>query len=591
MKVLLKSLAPFLKKYRWYLFWGVFFIIVSNFFSIYPAQLVRKGFDILTIKLKAYESSSGVDKTQLRSEVVQWVLWYALGILMSAFLKGLFLFGVRQAIIVMSRHIEFDQKNQLFEKILALSPQNLKKYHTGDFMARLTEDVGNVRMFTGPGIMYSINTITLFLMVLITMLYVNWELTIVVILPLPLLSLLIYYVHRKIIQQSEIVQKELSAISSFTQEVFSGIRTIRAYNKDALFFSNFLSFTNRFKQKSLNLAKIDAFFFPIIQFLIGLSTILAVGYGGVKVFGDTVTIGNIAEFIMYVYLLTWPIASLGWVTSLTQRAAVSQERINQILSIVPDIQYPSNSKPIENINIEIQNVTMIYEESQIKALDNFSLQIREGECIGIVGATGSGKSTLFALLTRLYDPTNGNIILDNQELKYYSREELRKNITIVPQDVFLFSDTIENNLRMGNPDASYEEIIEATKFAAVYEDIKAFPKQFQTVVGERGVTLSGGQKQRIAIARAYLKKAKLLLLDDCLSAVDTITEEKIIQKLQNISNTKTTLLIASHRLSIMPKMDKIIVLKNGRITEFGSHEELLKANGYYAKLYNIQQLS
>ncbi len=588
MKILLVSLLPFLKKYKWYLFWGIIFIIISNFFSIYPAQLVRKGFDLLTLKLKDYENANPEIKQNLKYEVFELVMWYALGILASALLKGIFLYGVRQAIIVMSRHIEFEQKNQLFEKILSLSQKNLRRYHTGDFMARLTEDIGNVRMFTGPGIMYSINTITLFFMVLTTMLYVNWELTLIVMLPLPLLSYLIYYVHSKIIQQSQLVQKELSAISSYTQEVYSGIRTIRAYNKENLFYSNFLNFTTKFKEKSLYLAKIDAFFFPIIQFLIGLSTILAVGYGGIKVYQENITVGNIAEFIMYVYLLTWPIASLGWVTSLTQKAAASQERINQILSIKPDIQFPSQSKPIQNMNIDIQNLTFIYEESGIKALDNLNLKIQEGESIGIVGATGSGKTTLMALLTRLYDPQNGSIIIDNQELKNYSKQEIRKNISIVPQDVFLFSDTIENNIKFGCPDATEEEIIEAAKFSAVYEDIMALPKQFKTLVGERGVTLSGGQKQRIAIARAYLKKAKLLLLDDCLSAVDTITEEKIIQKLQHFSGQKNTLLIASHRLSIMPKMNRIIFLKKGNITETGTHEELMQLNGQYAKLFNAQ---
>jgi len=588
MKILLKSLYPFLKKYRWYLFWGIIFIIISNFFSIYPAQLVRNGFDILADKFKAYENASYEEKLILRTEVVYSVLWYSLQILISALLKGIFLFGVRQAIIVMSRHIEFEQKNQLFEKILTLSQKNLRKYHTGDFMARLTEDIGNVRMFTGPGIMYSINTITLFLMVLFTMLYVNWELTLMVMLPLPILSILIYYVHSKIIKQSEIVQNELSLISSYTQEVYSGIRTVRAYNKQGLFYDNFLSFTERFKEKSINLAKIDAFFFPIIQFLIGLSIIIAVGFGGFKIYNSKVTVGNIAEFIMYVYLLTWPIASLGWVTSLTQKAAVSQERINKILEIQPDIQYPKVSKPIHHLNIDIQNISFIYPDSGIKAIENFSLKIKEGEAIGIVGATGSGKSTLFALLTRLYDPSEGQIILDHQNLKNYSHQEIRKNITIVPQDAFLFSDTIENNIKIGKPYATMEEIIEASKFSAVYDDIMRLPNQFQTVVGERGVTLSGGQKQRIAIARAYLKKAKLLLLDDCLSAVDTITEQKIIEKLQNYSHGKTTLLVASHRLNIMPKMDKIIVLKDGKIVEIGTHHELIHTNGLYAKFYDLQ---
>lgn len=588
MNILLTSLYPFLKKYKWYLILGIVFIIISNFFSIYPAQLVRKGFDTLTLKLTEYQTANHETQKTLKNEVIQLVIFYSIGILASALLKGIFLYGVRQAIIVMSRHIEFEQKNQLFEKILSLSQKNLKKYHTGDFMARLTEDVSNVRMFTGPGIMYSINTITLFFMVLTTMLYVNWELTLIVMLPLPLLSYLIYFVHKKITRQSEIVQKELSLISSYTQEVYSGIRTIRAYNKEKIFNHHFVNLTNRFKEKSLNLAKIDAFFFPIIQFLIGLSTILAVGYGGIKVFQGNVTVGNIAEFIMYVYLLTWPIASLGWVTSLTQKAAVSQMRINEILNIQPDIQYPPSSKTIEKMNIDIQEITFVYEASGIKALDKFSLKIDEGESIGIVGATGSGKSTLFALLTRLYDPNSGKIFMDNQELCNYTNEEIRRNITIVPQDVFLFSDTIENNIKLGNPKATEKEIIEAAKFANVYEDIMSFPKQFQTVIGERGVTLSGGQKQRIAIARAYLKKSKLLLLDDCLSAVDTLTEEKIIQQLQNFSHQKLTLMVASHRLNVMKKMDRIIVLKEGKIIESGNHDELIVLNGYYKKLYETQ---
>jgi len=570
------------------LFWGILFIIITNIFSIYPAQLVRNGMDVITQKLKIYESSTLEKQKILKNEIIYSVIFYALGILASALLKGIFLFGVRQAIIVMSRHIEYDQKNQLFEKILHLDQNHLKKYHTGDFMARLTEDVSNVRMFTGPGIMYSLNTITLFMMVLITMLYVNWQLTIVVLFPLPFLAYSIYFVHKKIIQQSEIVQKELSWISSYTQEVYSGIRTLRAYHRENLFCEYFTHYTTNFKNKSLKLAKVDAFFFPVIQFLIGLSTILAVGYGGMKVFNNQITIGNVAEFILYVYLLTWPIASLGWVTSLTQKAAVSQERINKILSIQPDIQYPTNSLSMKDLYIQIQNLSFVYRESCIQALHDINLTINPGESVGIVGPIGSGKSTLFALLTRLYDPTQGRILIDGHSLAEYSNAEIRKNITIVPQDVFLFSDTIANNIKLGCPEVSFEQVVEAAKFAHIYEDIMAFPNQFETMVGERGVTLSGGQKQRIAIARAYLKKAKLILLDDCLSAVDTLTEEKIIQELQHISEQKTTLIIASHRLSIMPKMDKIVVLKNGRIVEIGKHQELLKLNGIYAKLYRMQ---
>lgn len=540
--------------------------------------------DVITSQLKQYELSPSA---ALQNQIIKDVLLYSLWIVVAALMRGVFLFGVRQAIIVTSRHIEYDQKNQLFDAFQRMEASRLKQYHTGDLMARIAEDVAQVRMFTGPGIMYSMNSFSLFFMVLMVMLYVNAELTFYVLLPLPLLSYAIYAVHSRMIARSEQVQQQLASVSTIVQESFSGIRTLRAYNQEHTFAHRFANQIQDLKAKTLSLARMEAFFMPVIMLLIGLSTILAVYVGGLQMMEGKVTIGNIAEFIMYVTLMTWPIASLGWVTSLTQKAIASQKRINEILDLKPLIHYGNESLPNKPVDIVLQNVSFKYEDTGIQALENVNMHIVAGQCVAIIGKTGAGKSSLFALLTRLYDPNEGTISFHNIPLPHLSEQALKNHLAIVPQDTFLFSDSIYNNLRLSCPEASEEEIMEAAKFAHVHEEILSFPQGYQTLIGERGVTLSGGQKQRIALARAYLKKAPLLLLDDCFSAIDTLTETAIIQHLQNQSHYKPTLVMATHRFSILPYMHQVFFFQNGKLTAHGTHQELLANNAAYQEFFAL----
>lgn len=594
MKTLLLSLFPYLNKYKGLLISGVIFLIISNWFSIYPAQIVRYAFDLVEqlVRIKQLTTGFGVE-AQIINLVKKALIFFGGAVLLVAFFRGVFLFLVRQTIIVMSRKVEYDQKNELFQKYQTYSRSLILKRQTGDLMSRISEDVGNVRMFTGPGIMYTLNTLTLFVMVLCTMLVVNVELTIYSLAPLPLLAISIYVVHSIIIKRSEAVQAQLGRLNSFVQEVFSGIRLIKSYVREPAIETRFIVDSQEFRKRSIDLIKVEALFYPLIAFLIGLSTIFTVWIGGGKVIAGALTIGNIAEFIIYLNLLVWPVAALGWVTSLIQKAAASQVRINEMLALETELIYPKEGPAVTDSSLRFQDVSLVYPQTGIKAIRNVSFSIRQGQFLAIVGATGSGKTSLANLMLRFFDPTEGVIYLGSYPLTAYPQKTLRKVIGYVPQDVFLFSDTIKANIAFGNENATESEIIEAAKFAGVYEDIMGFPAKFETVIGERGVTLSGGQKQRLSIARAYLVKSPILILDDALSAVDTQTEEQILQNLRNVrgkSSYHPTLILISHRISAVQEADCIITLENGSIIEIGKHADLLANRNVYYNFYQRQQL-
>lgn len=483
--------------------------------------------------------------------------------------------------------MEFDMKNDIFEHYQKLPISFYRSHNTGDLMNRISEDVGKVRMYLGPAVMYGLNLVVLFTLTISQMFSVNSTLAIYTLLPLPLLSLSIYYVSEKMNKQSEKIQTNLSGLSTFVQEAFSGIRVIKAFVKEDEFERKFLEQSNVYKKESLKLSMINALFFPTILGLIGLSTIAVVYIGGQQVGAGNVTIGNISEFIMYVNMLTWPVASLGWVTSIVQTASASQKRINEFLDTKPSIISEKNlTTPIKG-KINFDRVTLKYEESDIVAIDDISIDINEGESIAIIGGTGSGKSTFANLVSRLYDPSSGTISIDGQNIKDYNIPFLRSQIGYVPQDAFLFSDSISNNISFGMENVDQERIEQAAKDAGVYSNIIGFPEGFDTVLGERGITLSGGQKQRVTLARALIRDPKILILDDSMSAIDTKTEDEILGNLKRIMENRTTIIV-SHRVSSVKLADKIAVLNEGKITEIGSHEELLIKGGEYQKLYESQ---
>lgn len=585
----LASLNKYFFKYKWRLLSGTLFVIVSNAFAIFPAELFRKGIDTVV------EALSSPDNTaEFEDEIYSALMMYALLILGAALLKGVFMFFMRQTIIVMSRLIEFDMKNEIYKHYQELDLAFYKRNKIGDLMNRISEDVSQVRMYTGPAIMYSISTVTLFIMILVQMLMINAELTAYVLIPLPFLVLAIYLINSRVISLSEKVQSQLSKITSMVQEHFSGLRIVRGYNRTNAENERFSIESDEYKERNLNLVRINALFGPAMVFLIGVSTIITIYIGGIKVFNNEITTGVIAEFIIYVSMLTWPVASLGWVISLMQRAAASQIRINEFLNIKSEIQQTEN--PVELTfkgSINFQNIGFTYPDSGTLALKELSFTLSQGKSLGIIGKTGSGKTSIAQLILRLYDPDSGVVTADGINLKDINLQHYRKQIAYVPQDVFLFSDTILNNiafgLQMSNTDELRERIIEAAKWADIHDTIVDFPQGYDTVLGERGINLSGGQKQRIAIARALIRKPSLLILDDCLSAVDTVTEEKILSNLKNIITDQSTLII-SHRISSVMLCNEIVVLSNGTISEKGAHNELIDKNGYYAKIFSQQNL-
>jgi ATP-binding cassette subfamily B protein len=581
----------YLYKYKGLLLLGIGFTVISNVFVIIPAQLVRIAIDYVVESFSLYlPLMQGGMGDLARENFLDVVLIFGVLILVMALLRGFFLFLVRQTIIIMSRRIEYDMKNEIFEHYQNLPLSFYRKNSTGDLMARISEDVSRVRMYLGPAIMYGVSLLTLFPMVIFYMISVNAELTLYSLLPLPILSISIYFVNNLINERSEKIQRSLSELSTYVQEAFSGIRVLKAFVREEDSAREFAIKSEEYKTKSIHLTRVNALFFPLIMALVGISTIITVYVGGIQVIQGEIGYGVIAEFILYVNILTWPVTSLGWVTSIVQRAAASQTRINEFLDIKNDIVSQENLETEIQGVIKVENLSFRYPESGIQALDQISFEIKAGQTLGIIGTTGSGKSTIANLLMRMYDPTTGKISVDGQDIRNYNISSLRRQIGFVPQDVFLFSDTIANNIAFGIDHLDQAIIEKAAKDADVYQNIIDFPKGFETMLGERGITLSGGQKQRVSIARAIAKEPKILILDDCLSAVDTKTENSILTALRKIMENRTSVII-SHRVSSAKLADHIIVLDDGKIIERGDHESLMNRKGVYAELYEKQTQS
>jgi len=581
-------LNKYFRKYKGLLLLGTVFTLISNIFVIIPAQLVRLAIDYVVESLTIYRPLQLGGMGEPAKEIfLKFVLVFGVLILVMALLRGFFLFLIRQTIIIMSRKIEFDMKDEIYHHYQNLPLQFYRKNSTGDLMARITEDVSRVRMYLGPAMMYGLNLLILFPLVISYMIMINPVLTLYSLMPLPVLSLSIYFVNNMINDRSEKIQRSLSELSTFVQEAFSGIRVLKAFVRENDSANDFAKASEDYKIKSIGLTKVNALFFPLVMALVGVSTIITVYVGGIQVINGEIGYGVIAEFILYVNILTWPVTSLGWITSIVQRAAASQTRINEFLDEKNEIISSVNLKTDILGAIKVSNLTFIYPDSGIKALDHVSFEIKEGQTLGIIGTTGSGKSTIANLFMRMYDQNEGQISIDGKPISTYDISDLRRQIGYVPQDVFLFSDTIGNNIAFGI-DAPDEAIIhQAAKDADVFQNIVEFPKGFETMLGERGITLSGGQKQRVSIARAIAKSPKILILDDCLSAVDTKTENVILSALKNIMKNRTSIII-SHRVSSAKLADQIIVLDDGRIVESGNHESLMELQGVYAELFEKQ---
>ncbi|MGE0562621.1 MAG: ABC transporter ATP-binding protein [Flavobacteriales bacterium] len=589
----LKHLNKYLFQYKYRLLLGTVFIVLSNIFALYPAQIIRETFNLVEAKLsgKAIASTSFIGDYFHTLTFGKAILAFGIVVFALAIIKGVFMFFTRQTIIIMSRLIEFDLKNEIFNHFQLLDTSFYKENNTGDIMNRISEDVSKVRMYLGPGIMYTINLVTLFALVIPVMFSINVKLTLYSLTPLPILSFIIYYVSSRINKQSEKVQAKLSDITTLSQETYSGIRIIKSFVKEKLFINKLYNDNEDYLNHSMNLVKTNAVFFPVMMLLIGLSTIFTVFIGGIEYINGNVTLGNILEFVFYINMLTWPVTAIGWVTSIVQRAAASQTRINEFLDTKPKIKNPTNKHFDYSGNIVFKNVSFTYPESGINALKDISFEVKQGETLAIVGRTGSGKSSIINLILRKYDVTSGSVFIDDENIQQLNLNELRENIGYVPQEVFLFSDSIENNIAFGYknglPDKSVIE--EAAKNAAIYSNIIEFPNGFKTRIGERGVTLSGGQKQRISIARAIIKEPKILIFDDCLSAVDTETEDIILENLERIMKNKTSLIV-SHRVSSVKNADKILVIENGEIIEAGTHQSLMNLGKTYYTMYQNQLL-
>lgn len=577
----LQYLNKYFVKYKFHFLLGILITIVAQIFSLFTPKLVSHSFQAI----EDFHSNK-ISSALIKSQLIENIFW----IVGTTLIAGVLTFLMRQTLIVMSRHVEFDLKNEVFKHYEVLDQNFYKRNRTGDLMNRISEDVGKVRMYVGPAVMYTINTFIRFTVVIIYMYNVSPLLTLYTLLPLPILSFIIFRLSTEINKRSTTFQQYLSKISSFTQEIFSGIRVVKAYALEKQYQEEVVDLAKESKNKSMSLARIQSLFGPLMIALIGVSNLVVIYFGGLMYVQGTIkSIGTIAEFILYVNMLTWPVASIGWVSSLVQEAEASQKRINEFLKIEPEIK----NKTTENTNIqgeiEFKNVSFTYEDTGIKALQNISFTVKKGETLAILGQTGAGKSSILSLITRMHDIKEGSITIDGKKIDEVNLYDLRNSIGIVPQDAFLFSDTIKNNIKFGKEDATEEEVMTAAKKAVVHDNIMNFNMQYETILGERGITLSGGQKQRVSIARAIIKNPEILLFDDCLSAVDTETEEQILNNLLEISKDKTTIIV-SHRVSSAKNADKIIIIEEGQIIQEGSHNQLINQPGYYAELY-IKQLS
>jgi ATP-binding cassette subfamily B protein len=587
----LQYLNKYFIKYKFHFLFGIIITIASQIFSLYTPKLISKSFMVIEDFYK-----NGISSQEVKAELIHNIIW----ILITTLIAGVLRFLMRQTLIVMSRHVEFDLKNEIFKHYEVLDQNFYKRNRTGDLMNRISEDVAKVRQYVGPALMYSINTFISFTVVIIYMYNVSPRLTFYTIIPLPILAFIIFKLSQLINKRSTIFQQYLSTVFSFTQEIFSGIRVVKAYALEKQYKNNLDDIAKESKAKSLSLAGVQSLFGPLMIALIGISNLIVIYVGGMMYINGTIrSIGTIAEFILYVNMLTWPVTSIGWVSSLVQEAEASQKRINEFLKIEPNIKNkttdssPRDEKATKKTtiqgDIEFRNVYFTYEDTEIRALKGISFTVKKGETLAILGKTGSGKSSILSLITRMYDIKEGTIIIDGKKIDEVNLYDLRKSIAIVPQDAFLFSDTIKNNIKFGNENATDEEVIDAAKKAVVHNNIIDFKKQYETILGERGITLSGGQKQRISIARAIIKKPEILLFDDCLSAVDTETEEQILNNLLELTKDKTTIIV-SHRVSSAKNADKIIIIDEGQIIQEGTHNQLVNQKGYYAELY-LKQLS
>lgn len=590
----LKSLNAYFWRYKWHLLGGIAFVTISNYFRILQPQMLRKALDLVVDNINLYKNFNGFQsQTELYVILGKSLMFFGVIVLTLALLMGVFMYFMRQTIIVMSRLIEYDLRKMVFDHYQDLSLSFYKRNNTGDMMSRITEDVNKVRNYLGPTILYGVNLVTLFTLTIYSMVSVSPTLTLYSLIPIPFLIIGIYYVSTQINRRSEKIQQQLAALNSAAQEAYSGIRVVKSYVREQSIVNHFAEQSEVFKTKALHLAKIDNAFFPVMMLCIGASTIITVYVGGLQVVEGNITPGNIAEFVIYVSMLTWPVTSIGWIASLTQQAAASMKRINEFLKTEPDIKNIGNLdlKTGETFKgeVEFKNVTFTYPDTGITALKNVNFHLKKGEKMAIIGRTGSGKTTIADLLLRMYDATEGVIRIDGNDIKSWNLNTLRQRMGYVPQDVFLFSDDVSGNIAFGKAGAPQEEIEQFARHAAVYDDIMGLTEGFKTMVGERGVTLSGGQKQRISIARALIKKPDIVLLDDCLSAVDTTTEQTILGYLNNALADKTAIII-THRIYGLLQFDKIIVLENGEISEQGTHEQLLNNKGYYYEMFEQQKV-
>jgi len=587
----LKAVNPYLFKYKWRLLFGVVFIVLSNYFGVLAPGVIREAIDSIIAEAKHSEwFSRTTSEEAFTKQFYNRVLMFTGLAVLFALLRGVFLFFTRQTIIVMSRHVEYDQKNDIYQHLQRLDHDFYKRNNTGDLMTRIGEDVSRVRMYTGPGIMYTLNLVVLSALVVYRMFDVAPTLTLYAIIPLPVMLVTIYYVNQIVEKKSELIQAQLSNLTTMAQETFSGIRVIKAFTQETHFINRFNDQAEEYRERSISMVRTDAFFYPVMLLLVGMSTIITIFVGGRQVIDGIITPGVIAEFIIYINMVTWPFAMVGWVSALIQRAAVSQERINQILSTQPSMEF--GNVRVKNLKglLEFKNVSYTYPNTGITALRNVSFGLKPGERLAVVGKTGSGKSTLVGLLTRIFEATEGQVLIDNKNIKDYDAATLRDNLAYVPQDVFLFSDTIANNVAFGEARTNQADVEQAAKHASFHEEACVMPLGYETIIGERGITLSGGQKQRVSIARALMRDAPVLVLDDCLSAVDANTEREIFHNLLTFIKNRTTVLV-THRVSAAAEFDRILVLHQAEMAELGTHDELMKRRGAYFRMVELQNRS